>query len=138
MPKIIHSYNRCMDGVDWCNQFFQIIAFAYVAKIDACIVNSWIIFKLVKKNSISILKFHREVIQQVLKQCGAPRIKTGPNIPYNPNATTVIRFDKVNHWPVAMSSRYSRCRQCGGRCSIKCEKCDAPLYVKCFKKYYEN
>ena len=38
-----------MDGVDWCNQFFQIIAFAYVAKIDAYIVNSWIIFKLVKK-----------------------------------------------------------------------------------------
>ena len=112
MPKIVHSYNRCMGGVNLFDQFVANYRIRiYVAKmvvsvffwsIDACILNSWIIFKSVKKSSISLLEVHREVIQQVLKQCGTPRIKTGPKIPSSPNAATVIHFDKVAYWPVAL------------------------------------
>ena len=148
MPEIIHSYNRCMGGVDLFDQFVANYRIRIRSKkwwwvffswsIDACIVNSWIIFKSVKRSSISLLEFRREVLQQLLKQCGTPRIKTGPKIPYNPNAATAIRFDKVDHWPAALPSRYSRCRECGDRSSTKCEKCDAPLHVQCFKKYHEN
>ena len=107
MPKIIHSYNRCMGGVHLFDQFAANYRIRIRSKkwwwvffswsIDACIVNSWIIFKSVKRSSISLLELHREVVQQLLKQCGTPRIKTGPKIPYNPNAATAIRFDKVDH-----------------------------------------
>ena len=112
MPKIVHSYNRCMGGVNLFDQFVANYRIRiYVEKwwwaffswsIDACILNSWIIFKSVKKSSISLLEVRREVNQQVLKQCGTPRIKMGPKMPYSPNAATAIHFDKVDYWPVAL------------------------------------
>ena len=113
MAKIVHSYNRCMGGVTLFNQSICCeLSHLYIRSkngggrffwsIDACFLNSWIIFKSVKKSCISLLEIRREVIQQVLKQCGTPRIKTDPKIPYSPNAATSIHFDKVDYWPVAL------------------------------------
>ena len=119
MPQIIHSYNCCMDGVDLFDQFVAYYRICLRSKkwwwffswsINACFVNPWIIFKSVKKSCISLLEFRREVVKQVPKQCGTPRIKMGPKISYNPNAAMAICFDKVDHWPVALPTRYSRCR----------------------------
>ena len=95
-------------------------------------------YKSVKKSSISLLDFRREVAQQALKQHGTPKLRAEPKVTYCPITTSAICSDGINHWPVALPSRYSRCQKCGGRCSVKCEKCDAPLHVSCFKVYHEK
>ena len=101
-------------------------------------VNAWIMYKSIKGSSIFLLNFRREVAQQALKQCGTPRSRPGPKTSYSESTTNAIRFDRKDHWPVPLPTRYSKCRVCGGRSSVKCEKCDAPLHVQCFKMYHKS
>ena len=65
-------------------------------------------YKSVKKSSISLLDFRRKVAQQALKQHGTPKLRAGPKVTYRPITTSAIRFDGINHWPVALPSRYSK------------------------------
>ena len=148
MPQMIHRYNRFMGGEDLIDQFIANYRIRIRSKkwwwpffswsVDACLVSAWLMYKSVKKSSISLLDFRREVAQQALKQHETPKLRAGPKVTYRPITTSAIRFDGINHWLVALPSRYSRRRKCGGRCSVKCEKCDAPLYVSCFKVYHEK
>ena len=147
MPEMVHTYNRNMGGVDLFDQFVANYRIRIRSKkwwwpffswsIDACVVNAWIMYKSIKGSSISLLNFRREVAQQALKQCGAPRSRPGPKISYSESTANAIRFDRKDLWPVPLPTRYSRCRVCGGRSSVKCEKCDAPLLVQCFKMYHK-
>ena len=148
MPQMIHCYNRFMGGVDLIDQFIANYRIRIRSKkwwwlffswsVDACLINAWLMYKSVKKSSILLLEFRREIPQQALKQHGTPKLRSGPKVTYRPITTSAIRFYGINHGPVALPSRYSRCRNYGGRCSVKCEKCDAPLHVSCFKVYQEK
>ena len=77
VPKMIHLCNRCISGMDLFDQFVAKYRFRirsekwrwafFFWSIDVCIVNSWIIFKSMKKSYISLLEVRGEVVQQVLK-----------------------------------------------------------------------
>ena len=146
MPEMVHTYNRNMGGVDLFDQFVANYRIRIRSKkwwwpffswsVDACVINAWIMYKSIKGSSISLLNFRREVAQQALKQCGTPRSRPGPKTSYSESTANAIRFDRKDHWPIPLPTRYSRC-VCGGRSSVKCEKCDAPLHVQCFKMYHK-
>jgi len=149
MPKVIHQYNQSMGGVDLFDQFVSNYRIRIRSKkwwwpffswsVDACVVNSWVMFKSVKKTPIPLLEFRREIAQQILKQFGTPKRTAGRySITYRPETTKAVRLDRFEHWPEGLPSRYSRCRQCGRRCSVACSKCNTPLHVECFRKFHES
>ena len=49
--------------------------------------------------------------------------------------TEIIRFDGKNHL-IAPCSQAKLCRQCKGRASYVCQKCNVGLHPKCFEAYH--
>ena len=51
--------------------------------------------------------------------------------------TDIVRYDGMNHFIVCCDQARS-CRQCKGRASFRCKKCDLGLHPKCFEAYHLN
>uniref|UniRef100_A0AAZ1WYE3 PiggyBac transposable element-derived protein domain-containing protein n=1 Tax=Oreochromis aureus TaxID=47969 RepID=A0AAZ1WYE3_OREAU len=83
-----------------------------------------------------LLSFQRLVAQTLLLRHGTKPSRQGRRSSMAVAITDATRFDNLNHWPCNTGSRYKRCKNCGGRTSFACGKCDVPLHVECFKKYY--
>ena len=124
MPEMVHTYNPKMGGVDLFDQFVANYRIRIRSKkcwwpifswsIDAGVVNAWIMYKSIKRSSIFLLGFRRKVAQQALKQSGTFRRRPGLKIGYSESTADAIRFDRKDHWPVPLPTRYSRFRVCGG------------------------
>jgi ubiquitin len=85
----------------------------------------------------------RELV--MLKINGKPPLATGRKRSGEP---TGLRHDGKEHWIVPTENNKNgtpsrrNCKQCHlegkkeRKATFKCEKCDAPLHVLCFKKYH--
>ena len=51
--------------------------------------------------------------------------------------TDIARYDGMNHFIVSCEQARS-CRQCKGRASFRCKKCEVGLHPKCFEVYHLN
>uniref|UniRef100_A0AAZ1X7W2 PiggyBac transposable element-derived protein domain-containing protein n=1 Tax=Oreochromis aureus TaxID=47969 RepID=A0AAZ1X7W2_OREAU len=97
---------------------------------------SWALNSVLEKREKDLLSFQRLVAQTLLLRHGTKPSRQGRRSSMAVAITDATRFDNLNHWPCNTGSRYKRCKNCGGRTSFACGKCDVPLHVECFKKYY--
>ena len=137
MPKGFEGYNKQMGGVDLCDQFvstFRVRTFrskkwwwSFLAwAVNALIANAWNLFRTVQKQKIGLLKFKREVTLTILASFG--RYKPAMSLAFPRNIASNVKLDTKNHIFVKGSSKYCRCKYCGGR-SIY-------LHPDCFKDYH--
>ena len=130
--KFFNNYCTKIRSKKWWWPFFSWC-------LDASIVNAWLLQKKVMESTMPLLDFRRSVAQQLLKQHETGSRFGEEKLSHSqPQAARAIRYDCQSHWPVPLPTRFSRCRQCGRRCSVKCIKCDAPLHVECFQIYHQE
>uniref|UniRef100_A0A8P4KED6 PiggyBac transposable element-derived protein domain-containing protein n=1 Tax=Dicentrarchus labrax TaxID=13489 RepID=A0A8P4KED6_DICLA len=127
-PKCIQDYNTHMGGVDLHDQFVSRNRVNIRSKKWWWPCFNWAL------NSKDLLSFQRLVAQTLLLRHGTKPSRQGRRSSMAVAITDATRFDSFNHWPCNTGSRYKRCKNCGGRTSFACGKCDVPLHVECFKK----
>ncbi|CAI5663486.1 unnamed protein product [Oreochromis niloticus] len=145
-PKCIQDYNTHMGGVDLHDQFVSRYRVNIRSKkwwwpcfswaLNSAMVNSWCYYRSWKSREKDLLSFQRLVAQTLLLRHGTKPSRQGRRSSMVVAITDATRFDNLNHWPCNTGSRYKRCKNCGGRTSFACGKCDVPLHVECFKKYH--
>uniref|UniRef100_A0AAX7T8F2 PiggyBac transposable element-derived protein domain-containing protein n=1 Tax=Astatotilapia calliptera TaxID=8154 RepID=A0AAX7T8F2_ASTCA len=131
-PKCIQDYNTHMGGVDLHDQFVSRYRVNIRSKKWWWPCFSWALNSAMK----DLLSFQRLVAQTLLLRHGTKPSRQGRRSSMAVAITDATRFDNLNHWPCNTGSRYKRCKNCGGRTSFACGKCDVPLHVECFKKYH--
>ncbi|XP_026021721.1 piggyBac transposable element-derived protein 3-like [Astatotilapia calliptera] len=145
-PKCIQDYNTHMGGVDLHDQFVSRYRVNIRSKkwwwpcfswaLNSAMVNSWCYYRSWKSGEKDLLSFQRLVAQTLLLRHGTKPSRQGRRSSMAVAITDATRFDNLNHWPCNTGSRYKRCKNCGGRTSFACGKCDVLLHVECFKKYH--
>ncbi|XP_070762803.1 piggyBac transposable element-derived protein 3-like [Enoplosus armatus] len=145
-PHCIQDYNTHMGGVDLHDQCVSRYKVNIRSKkwwwpcfswaLNSAMVNSWCYYRSWKSGERDLLSFQRLVAQTLLLRHGTKPSRQGRGSSMVVAITDATRFDDLNHWPCNTGSRYKRCKQCDGRTSFACEKCNVPLHVECFKKYH--
>ena len=136
MPKGFEGYNKQMGGADLFDQFVSTFRVRIRSKkwwwsflawvVNALIANAWNLFRTVQKQKIGLLKFKREVTLTILASFG--RHKPAKSLAFPRNIASNVKLDTKNHILVKGSSKYCRCKYCGGR-SIY-------LHPYCLKDYH--
>uniref|UniRef100_A0A8P4GEV8 PiggyBac transposable element-derived protein domain-containing protein n=1 Tax=Dicentrarchus labrax TaxID=13489 RepID=A0A8P4GEV8_DICLA len=134
-PKCIQEYNTHMGGVDLHDQFVSRYRVNIRSKKWWWPCFSWALNKHSTYGK-DLLSFQRLVAQTLLLRHGTKPSRQGRRSSVAVAITDATRFHSFNHWPCNTGSRYKRCKNCGGRTSFACGKCDVPLHVECFKKYH--
>ncbi|XP_037037956.1 piggyBac transposable element-derived protein 4-like [Bradysia coprophila] len=149
-PQAINFYNKFMGGVDKADQYSTTYevdrkstkwwkrVFHRLLQISA--VNSWILYKQLKKKDIPLIYFLIPLAAQLIDigksaSTNARNTSTG-RPPKKPKFTTII-----SHQPVEIRTS-RRCRHCGSkkiqkRTSVLCNTCDTPLCISCFVPYHK-
>ena len=148
MPNTLVQYNKKMGGVDLHDQFVANYRIRIRSKkwwwslfawtINSSNVNAWLFFRKLG-NNISLLDFTRHCTQHLLTQCKVERVRPGPSpseMRIRGAAGEEIRYDGIGHWPCRGQSKYGRCKNCGSRSTMNCEKCKVPLHPECMKSYH--
>lgn len=142
-PKVFHSYNKHMGGVDQMDQYVATYRtrmrqkkwwwpiFSYF--LDVTVVNAWLLFRKVNPQNSSepLLNYRRSLALSLLKRHGSSphQGKIAP-LPSND-----VRFDGKNHWPMENENQ-RRCANCTGKAKFICSKCNIGLHPKCFQSYH--
>ena len=143
MPKPTEDCNKQMGGVDMFDQFVSIYRVCIRSKkwwwrffawaLNASMANTWNLFCTVQKQKIGMLEFKREVAMTILASFG--RNKPAKSLAFPRNVAGNVKLDTKNHILVKDTSKYCRCKHCGGRSIYLCQKCNVALHPDCFKDY---
>lgn len=158
-PQAIQDYNLNMNKVDKFNQLKKNYGIDKRSKkwwlrifwhlIDACIINSFIIWKELDTDKLSLKDFRRSISADyvryalVLRPARSPKgpvviKKNKPEVPQN------IRTESASHQPERTT--YRRCAMCSTkknqvRTMWKCTICNVPLCLRkqknCFQNYHK-
>ena len=143
-PKVFHSYNKHMGGVDQMDQYVATYRtrmrqkkwwwpiFSYF--LDVTVVNAWLLFRKVNPHNSSepLLNYRRSLALTLLKRHGSS--------PHQgkiaPLPSKDVRFDGKNHWPMENENQ-RRCANCTGKAKFICSKCNIGLHPDtCFVAYH--
>lgn len=148
LPKLIKNYSSSMGGVDlhdWLvakyginikgkKWYWPII----IRLLDMCIVNAWVIHRVVNGKEMSLLDFRRDVTVTYIKTAmakptlGRPVARSQVSLPF-----ADVRYDKKDHF---LFTRQNQRRCQGKNCTSKpltyCKKCNITLCKKCFGPYH--
>lgn len=167
-PEAISDYNKYMGGVDHFDQLLSSYSISWKSRrwwmriyyycLDACVVNSYIIYKTTlnqssdKSKPMSHLEFRSVLASQLIgsysgrskpgpiSQCGRGRKKNQPE-----GRSTVYNAMRLNnvgkHLPMIGSRR--RCCHCSTakkqqRSKVICKECNVALCVECFIPFHKN
>ena len=64
------------------------------------------------------------------------RNKPAKSLAFPRNVASNVKLDTKNHIFVKGTSKYCRCKHCGGRSIYLCQKCNVALQPDCFKDYH--
>ena len=103
-------------------------------------VNTWRLNQAIRDEKEPYLDFLRQLVTEMFETHGAAPTRRTP-LPVNVNT----RFDEHNHLIVGIfdeggKAHRKNCKQCYAtskqrlKTIYKCEKCDVPLHVHCFKE----
>lgn len=144
-PKLFHSYNCSMGGVDLLDQAANNYRVRIRGKkwwwplftqmLNVAMVNSWKIHQLTADEPVDLLAFLRNVTRYYL------RLGTKDHTIRRRPASIVsdIVFDKGGHFPNKLEKQL-RCRCCHKRSMWECAKCQITLCLKhgCFNKFHAS
>lgn len=161
-PTVLKEYNTFMNCVDKFDQLKSVYDINRKSKkwwhrvffyfIDASITNSFIIYKLLGNENLSMKKFRREIVQELvakkavnltkkrLSRDFTQSIKLGKK---KPSTSAAIRHTESAHQPVRDTRR--RCANCStskqeARTDWICSVCNVPLCLSkrknCFQAYH--
>ena len=144
MPKPFEDCNKQMGGVDLFDQFVSTYRVCIRSKkwwwpffawaVNASMANTWNLFHTVQKQKIGMLEFQREVGMTILTSFG--RYEPAKSLAFPRNVASNVKLDTKNHILVKGTSKYCRCKHCGGRLIYLCQKCNVALHPDCFKDYH--
>ena len=138
-PKIIHSYNNGMGGVDIFDQFRGKYRVAFRKRVwyyplfrfvrNASLVNGWLLYRKLKPTTQ--LSFLDEIVFGLLKPVGGP----SRHVPRPISSSG--RYDGLNH-DLKYGPTQRRCGVCKKNVRPMCTKCDVALHVECWIKWHTN
>lgn len=149
-PQAINFYNKFMGGVDKADQYSTTYdidrksnkwwrrVFHRLLQIAA--VNSWILYKQLKKKEIPLIFFLIPLGDQLI-EIGKSGSKNVRNASTGRPPKKKKFMTKITHQPVEMKTS-RRCRCCGEkkiqkRTTVLCNTCDVPLCISCFVPYHK-
>ena len=139
MSKHFEDYNKHMGGVDLYDQFVSTYRVCISSKkwwcpffawaVNASMANAWNLFHTVQKQKVGMLEFQREVMTILA-------YKPAKSLAFPRYVASNVKLDTKNHILVKGTSKYCRCKHCGGRSIHLCQKCNVALHPDCFKDYH--
>jgi len=149
MPLPLQVYNEKMGGVDIFDQFVATYRIRMRSKkwwwpflswgLTAAMVNAWLLYRRVRDRKLSLLTFHRQIVQHLISTNGSlPKVPGRPSTVQGSAATAQRVSGFGDHNLIHGSSRYCRCKQCGRRTTFKCSLCKVPLHVECQTLYHSQ
>ena len=144
MPKPFEDYNKQMGGFDLFNQFVSTYIVRIRSKkwwwsffawaVNVSMANAWNFFRTVQKQKIGMLEFLREVAMTILASTG--RNRPAKSLAFPQNVGSNMKLDIKNHIFLKGTSKFCRCKHCGGKSIYLCQKCNAAQHPDCFKEYH--
>ncbi|XP_065316689.1 piggyBac transposable element-derived protein 2-like [Gordionus sp. m RMFG-2023] len=149
-PNVVAKYNIYMGGVGHLDQnikeyrvgvrsnkwWWPLFGFA----LDACVNNSWHIYKESNpKKELDLLGFRRAIVTTYLMKYGKIPASAALKFPrtLNSRVPNSVRFDRDGHWLIS-SDKQNRCALCRKNSRLVCEKCRVNLHIACAKTYHSQ
>ena len=83
---------------------------------------------------IGMLEFQKEVAMTILASFG--RNNPAKSLPFPRYVVSNVKLHTKIHILVKSTTKYCRCKHCGGRSIYFCKKCNVVLHPDCFKDYH--
>lgn len=163
-PSLVKVYNSSMGGVDRADQLLSFYRNELKSKkwykriifhlLDLAVVNSWILYRAVKKSPMQLAEFKLQVA------IGLMDAEESATADLEPNATCSntmsnrasdishsVRYDGVNHVPIKVPQKSApRCKlpTCSRRSRLQCRKCRVYLCIEedgpsnCFERFHNE
>lgn len=164
-PQCIKVYNKHMGGVDMMDSMISRYRIGIRTKkwymkcfyhlLDMTLVNSWLIYKKVHGNKLTLAKFKEEAAVSLCQNYKKPTkgrpsstlknelVKRKKRKPTTHIPNVDVRLDGLHHWPNWTTER-RQCKKpgCSDKTFTQCEKCEVHLChgneKKCFKMFHTN
>ena len=125
--QFVSTYKVRIRSKKWWRPFFA-------CAVNASMANAWNLFRTVQKQKTGVLEFQREVFMAILSSFG--RNKPAKSLAFPRNVASNVKLDTKNHSLAKGTSKYCRCKHCGGRSIYLCQKYNVALHPDCFKDYH--
>lgn len=155
-PKIVHTYNYGMGGVDRLDQNLSCYMIQHRSKkwywpifrfcLDMSFQNAFQLYRLQDTSAAvkahDLLSFRREIVQvymqkySPLSQSVASSVFPPARLPAERRVLQEVRTDETAHWIVQGSQRRCAAPGCAGTSVYSCEKCNVGLHPGCCKLFH--
>ena len=152
-PKVVHTYNYGMGGVDRLDQNLACYKIQHRSKkwywpifrfcLDMAVQNAFQLYRqqdrIAAVKGHDLLSFRREIVQ-VYMQKYSPQTSSAvfppARLPAERRVLQEVRTDNTAHWIVQGSQRRCAAPGCVGTSVYSCEKCNVGLHPGCFKLFH--
>ena len=123
----VSTFRFCIRSKKWWWPFFE-------WAVNTWMTNVWNHFCTLQMQKVDMLEFQREVVMIILASFG--RNKPARSLAFPRNVGSNLKFDTKNHILVKGTSKYCRCKHCGGTSIYLCPKYSVTLHPDYFKDFH--